>query len=45
MIENKMEDLLKSIEESNEYQEYQKFNSILEKDPKVNSLINEIKIL
>lgn len=45
MFENKMEDLLKTIEESNEYQEYQKFNSILEKDPKVNSLINEIKLL
>lgn len=45
MIENKIEDLFKTIETSNEYQDYLNIGTVLEKDEEINKLINEIKAL
>ncbi len=45
MIENKIEDLFKTIETSHEYQDYLNIGTVLEKDEEINKLINEIKAL
>lgn len=45
MIENKIEDLFKTIETSHEYQDYLNIGIVLEKDEEINKLINEIKAL
>lgn len=45
MINNKLEDLFKAIEESSEYQNYLKIGEVLEEDEEIKKLINEIKSL
>ena len=45
MIENKINKLFNTIENSKEYQDYLKIGSSLEKDKRINKLINEIKNL
>ena len=45
MIENKIDDLFKTIENSKEYQDYLKIGKSLEKDETINKLIEEIKEL
>ena len=45
MIENKIDDLFKTIENSREYQDYLKIGDSLSKDASINELIDEIKKL
>jgi cell fate (sporulation/competence/biofilm development) regulator YmcA (YheA/YmcA/DUF963 family) len=45
MIENKIDDLFKAIENSKEYQDYLKIGETLSKDNSINELIEEIKKL
>lgn len=45
MIDNKIEELFNTIEDSKEYQEYKKIESILDKDKSIKKLIEEIKAL
>lgn len=45
MIENKIDNLFKTIENSKEYQDYLKIGESLAKDNTINQLINEIKKL
>lgn len=45
MIENKIDNLFKTIENSKEYQDYLKIGASLSKDSTINELINEIKKL
>lgn len=45
MIENKIDDLFKAIENSKEYQDYLKIGESLSKDSSINELIDEIKEL
>lgn len=45
MIENKIEELFQTINESQEYKAYQNIGDVLEKDEEINNLINEIKTL
>ncbi len=42
---DKVDELFSSIENSNEYREYKKIGNILEKDPNISILIQEIKEL
>lgn len=44
-MNNSLEELYNSIENSNYYKEYKKITTILEQDSEVNNLINEIKDL
>ncbi len=44
-MNNSLEELYNSIENSNYYKEYKKITNILEQDVEVNGLINEIKDL
>jgi len=45
MIENKIDNLFKTIENSREYQDYLKIGDSLSKDTSINELISEIKRL
>jgi cell fate (sporulation/competence/biofilm development) regulator YmcA (YheA/YmcA/DUF963 family) len=45
MIDNKIEELFSTIENSSEYQDYKKIEDILKKDKSINILIEEIKSL
>lgn len=45
MIDNKIEELFNTIEDSKEYQEYKKIENILDKDKSIKKLIEEIKAL
>lgn len=45
MLDNKIDDLFLTIENSNEYIEYKKIGDILKKDPIISILIQEIKEL
>lgn len=45
MINNGIEELYNSINESTEYKEYLEINNILKEDKELNNLINKIKIL
>lgn len=45
MINNKVNELFESINNSKEYQEYLKIKEVIEKDNNILSLINEIKAL
>lgn len=45
MIDNKIEELFNTIEESKEYKEYKKIESILDKDKSIKKLIEQIKNL
>jgi len=45
MIENKIDNLFKTIENSKEYQDYLKIGDSLSKDETINKLIEEIKEL
>ena len=45
MIDNSIEELYNSINNSTEYKEYLEINNILKEDKKTNNLINEIKSL
>ena len=45
MINNSLEELFNSIENSNLYKEYKKMANILSKDSEIKELINEIKEL
>lgn len=45
MINNSLEELFNSIENSNLYKEYKKMSSILSKDEEIKKLIDEIKEL
>lgn len=45
MIDNSIEELYNSINNSTEYKEYLEINNILKEDKKINNLINEIKSL
>lgn len=45
MINNSLEELFNSIENSNLYKEYKKMSSILSKDKEIKELIDEIKEL
>lgn len=45
MIENKINELFQTIENSNEYKSYLEIGRVLENDDEINSLINEIKKL
>ncbi|MEE3343840.1 MAG: YlbF family regulator [Bacilli bacterium] len=45
MINDRINDLYKAIEESPEYQEYIKIGKILEEDQRITTLIEEIKVL
>lgn len=45
MINDKLEDLFKAIEESSEYNNYLKIGKILEQDEEIKVLIDEIKAL
>ena len=45
MIENSLEELFNSIENSKLYQEYKKMSDILSKDKEIKKLIDEIKEL
>ena len=45
MIDNKIEELFNTIEDSREYKEYKKIESILDKDKSIKKLIEEIKDL
>ena len=45
MIESSIEELFDSINNSNEYKEYKKINSMLNENKEVKSLIDEIKDL
>ena len=45
MIDNKIEELFNTIEESKEYKEYKKIEKILDKDKSIKKIIEEIKAL
>ena len=45
MIENKLNELFNTIENSSEYKAYLEIGSVLEKNKKVNDLVKEIKKL
>lgn len=45
MVNDKLEDLFKAIEESDEYKSYLKIGEVLEQDEEVMNLINDIKTL
>lgn len=45
MLDNKIDELFTTIEDSKEYKEYKKLGSILEKDPNITLSLNEIKEL
>ncbi len=45
MIENKIDELFNTIENSKEYKSYIKIGNILKEDKEINNLINEIKTL
>lgn len=45
MIENKIDELFSTIEESPEYQSYKEIGNILSRDKEINKLIKEIKEL